>query len=253
MLVALKHNWCINDKWLKVSLLTLLTILLSPKKESFALPSTQTWADGHMAATEAWMKGRTCQHGFSSSSSPPGTLSDSCFWISDTKAKRNRSQEPGFSSSVKCLSTMHQEDEIPSLSSKKLHFLSLYLSGLGTPERQRTLVMGCLDAQYVQVYTPPAPPIHLYISAATLLSSGEPRGWGSLLRKLKEQTWHLNPLHISGVPYFSWCFLATNPRNPKEEGMRSLVMRCRVLEDCWKGKDNTVMLMDFFRDFYLHW
>lgn len=90
-----------------------------PYKGKRCPSSTQMWADGHMAATEAWMEGRACQHGFSSSSSHPGTLSDSCFWITDAKAKRNRSQEPGFYSSVKCHSSIHQEDEIPSLPSKK--------------------------------------------------------------------------------------------------------------------------------------
>lgn len=170
-----------------------------------------------MAATEAWMEGRACQHGFLSSSSPPGILSDSCFWISDTKAKRNRSQEPGFYSSVKCLSTMHQEDEIPSLLSKKAALpVLLFLRAWGTRETKDTC--DGLFGSSICASLPPAPaPIHLYISAAPLLSSGEPRGWGSLLRKLQEQTWHLNPLHISGVPYLSWC-LSSHESQESERG-----------------------------------
>lgn len=178
------------------------------------------WADGHMAVTEAWMEGRACQHGFSSSSSPTGTLSDSCFWITDAKAKRNRSQELGFYSSVKCHSSIHQEDEIPSLPSKKAALpVLLYLTrilqtcqGLGHQRDKDTC-----DGLFGSSVCASLPPTHLYINAAMLLSSGKPRGWGSLLRKLKEQTWHLNPLHISGVPYLSWCF-STHQSQESERG-----------------------------------
>lgn len=75
------------------------------------------------------------------------------------------------------------------------------------------------------------PTSHPDIKAAMFLFFLLAQDWGLLLQEIRKQTWHLNPLQVSAVPYLPGCFsLSPIPKISKreEEGMRHWVMRAKV-------------------------